>query len=187
MFDAVFALRAAVEAAIKSLGAMTRTAELQENESAAETEDIAASNQDAEQATQASEASQVAGSDQAASAEGQLDETIMEASNSGNHELAASSSQEQEPIIDDNILRIFREAIAPIVDRIDELMRRVEAVEGAVKTRRRVSSFVASSSRKDENDDDLWRRWVKASESERRMLLREAQKLLAAPIPFDRD
>jgi hypothetical protein len=111
----------------------------------------------------------------------------MEASDSGNNELAASSSQEKEPIIDDNIARILREAIAPVVNRIEELTQRVEAVESAVKTRRRVSSFVASSSRKDENDDDLWRRWVKASESERRMLLREAQKLLAAPVPFDRD
>ena len=139
-----------------------------------------------QQSAQASEASQVAGSDQAA-AEGQPNETIMEASDSGNNELAASSSQEKEPIIDDNITRILREAIAPVVDRIEELMQRVEAVESVVKTRRRVSSFVASSSKKGENDDDLWRRWVKASESERRMILREAQKLLAAPVPFDRD
>jgi hypothetical protein len=187
MFDAVFALRAAVEAAIKSLGAMTRTVELQENESAAETEDIAAGNQDAEQSAQASEASQVAGSEQAVTAEGQPNETFMEASDSGNNELAASSSPEKEPIINDNIARILQEAIAPVIDRIEELTQRVEAVESAVKTRRRVSSFVASSSRKDENDDDLWRRWVKASESERRMLLREAQKLLAAPILLDRD
>jgi hypothetical protein len=187
MFDAVLALRAAVEAAIKSLGAMTMATKLQENETASETEDNAAGNQDAEQSAQASEASRVAGSEQAAAAEGQLNETIMEASDSGNNELAASSSQEKEPIIDDNIARILREAIAPVVDRIEELTQRVEAVESAVKTRRRVSSFVASSSRKDENDDDLWRRWVKASESERRMLLHEAQKLLAAPIPFDRD
>jgi hypothetical protein len=187
MFDAVFALRAAVEAAIKSLGAMAMAAKLQENETASETEDIAAGNKDAEQSAQAPEASQVAGSDQAVVAEGQPNETIMEASDSGNNELAASSSQEKEPIIDDNIARILREAIAPVVNRIEELTQRVEAVESAVKTRRRVSSFVASSSRKDENDDDLWRRWVKASESERRMLLREAQKLLAAPVPFDRD
>jgi hypothetical protein len=90
-------------------------------------------------------------------------------------------------MIDDRLTSILQEAIAPIVDRIEELTQRVEAVESAVKTRRRVSSFVASGSRKDENDDDLWRRWVKAPESERRMLLREAQKLLAAPIPFDRD
>jgi hypothetical protein len=188
MFDAVFALRAAVEAAVKSLGAMAMAAKLQENETAAETEDNAAGNQDAEQFAQASEASQVAGSDQAVAAEGQPNETIMEASGSDNNELAASSSQESAPaMIDDRLASILQEAIAPIVGRIEELMQRIEAVESAVRARRRVSSFVASSSRKDENDEDLWRRWVKASESERRVLLREAQKLLAAPFPFDRD
>jgi nucleotide-binding universal stress UspA family protein len=186
MFDAVFALRAAVEAAIKSLGAMAMAAKLQENESAAETEDNAAGNQDAEQSAQASEASQVAGSDQAA-AEGQPNETIMEASDSGNNELAASSSQESAPaMFDDRLASILQEAIAPIVGRIEELMQRIEAVESAIKTRRRVSSFTASSSKKD-NEEDLWRRWLSASDRERKVLIREAQKLLAAPIPIDRD
>jgi hypothetical protein len=183
MFDAVFALRAAVEAAIKSLGAMAMAAKLQENESAAETEDNAAGNQDAEQSAQASE---VAGSDQAA-AEGQPNETIIEASDSGNNELAASSSQESAPaMIDDRLASILQEAIAPIVGRIEELMQRIEAVESAIKTRRRVSSFAASSSKKD-NEEDLWRRWLSASDRERKVLIREAQKLLAAPISIDRD
>jgi nucleotide-binding universal stress UspA family protein len=186
MFDATFALRAAVEAAIKSLGAMAMAAKLQENESAAETEDNAAGNQDAEQSAQASEASQVAGSDQAA-AEGQPNETIMEASDSGNNELAASSSQESAPaMFDDRLASILQEAIAPIVGRVEELMQRIEAVESAIKTRRRVSSFAASSSKKD-NEEDLWRRWLSASDRERKVLIREAQKLLAAPIPIDRD
>jgi hypothetical protein len=183
MFDSTFALRAAVETAIKSLGTMAMAEKLKENETASETEVNAAGNQNAEQSAKASE---VAGSDQAVAAEGQTNETIMEASDSGNNELAASTSQEKEPITDDNIARILQEAIAPVLNRIEELTQRVEAVESAVKARRRVSSFVASS-RKEESDDDLWRRWVKASESERRMLLREAQKLLAAPVPFDRD
>jgi hypothetical protein len=184
MFDATFALRAAVEAAIKSLGAMAMAAKLQENESAAETEDNAAGNQDAEQSTQASE---VAGSDQAAAAEGQQNETIMEASDSGNNELAASSSQESTPaMFDDRLASIIQEAIAPIAGRIEELMQRIEAVESAIKTRRRVSSFAASSSKKD-NEEDLWRRWLSASDRERKVLIREAQKLLAAPIPIDRD
>jgi nucleotide-binding universal stress UspA family protein len=187
MFDATFALRAAVEAAIKSLGAMAMAAKLQENESAAETEDNAAGNQDAEQSAQASEASQVAGSDQAVVAEGQPNETIMEASDSGNNELAASSSQESAPaMFDDRLASILQEAIAPIVGRIEELMQRIEAVESAIKTRRRVSSFAASSSKKD-NEEDLWRRWLSASDRERKVLIREAQKLLAAPIPIDRD
>jgi nucleotide-binding universal stress UspA family protein len=186
MFDATFALRAAVEAAIKSLGAMAMAAKLQENESASETEDNAAGNQDAEQSAQASEASQVAGSDQAA-AEGQPNETIMEASDSGNNELAASSSQESAPaMFDDRLASILQEAIAPIVGRVEELMQRIEAVESAIKTRRRVSSFAASSSKKD-NEEDLWRRWLSASDRERKVLIREAQKLLAAPIPIDRD
>jgi hypothetical protein len=177
MFDAVFALRAAVDAAIKALCVDSTVVTLQENESVLETEN------EVEQSAQASE---VSGSEQAVVAEEQPDETIIEAADSGNNELAASS-QANEQGTDDDIARIIREAIAPFVDRIEELTQRVEALESAVRTRKRVSSFVASSSRKDENDDDLWRRWLKASESERRMLLREAQKLLAAPILFERD
>jgi hypothetical protein len=184
MFDAVFALRAAVEAAIKSLGAVSTVAKLQENETVVESESNAAGNQDAEQSAQASE---VAGSDQAAAAEGQPNETIIEASDSGNNELAASSSQESAPaMFDDRLASILQEAIAPIVGRIEELMQRIEAVESAIKTRRRVSSFAASSSKKD-NEEDLWRRWLSASDRERKVLIREAQKLLAAPIPIDRD
>jgi hypothetical protein len=186
MFDAVFALRAAVEAAIKSLGAVSTVAKLQENETVVESESNAAGNQDAERSAQASEASQVAGSDQAA-AEGQPNETIIEASDSGNNELAASSSQESAPaMFDDRLASILQEAIAPIVGRIEELMQRIESVESAIKTRRRVSSFAASSSKKD-NEEDLWRRWLSASDRERKVLIREAQKLLAAPIPIDRD
>ena len=197
MFDATFALRAAVEAAIKSLGAMAMAAKLQEdeNEHNAETEVDTESNQNAEHSVQASETNQVSSSDQNVTSEEQSNGTIEHSngtiisnSNSDNNEFEASSSQESAPaMFDDRLASILQEAIAPIVGRIEELMQRVEAVESAVKTRRRVSSFVASSSKKDENDDDLWRRWVKASDSERRMLLREAQKLLAAPIPFDRD
>ena len=178
MFDAVFALRAAVDAAIKALCVDSTVVTLQENESVLETEN------EVEQSAQASE---VSGSEQAVVAEEQPDETIIEATDSSNNELVASSSQANEQGTDDDIARIIREAIAPFVDRIEELTQRVEAIESAVRTRKRVSSFVASSSRKDENDDDLWRRWLKASESERRMLLREAQKLLASPIPFERD
>jgi hypothetical protein len=186
MFDAVFALRAAVEAAIKSLGAMAMAAKLQENESSVEEDGNKSGDQDVEQ-PQASEASHVAGSDQAVAAEGQPNDTTAEASDAGNNELAASSSQESEPaMIDDRFASILQEAIAPIVGRIEELMQRIEAVEGAVRTRRRVSSFVASSSKLDA-ENDLWHRWMKASESERKILLREAQKLLAAPAPFDRD
>jgi len=178
MFDAVFALRAAVDAAIKALCVDSTVVTLQENESVLETEN------EVEQSAQSSE---VSGSEQAVVAEEQPDETIIEATDSSNNELVASSSQANEQGTDDDIARIIREAIAPFVDRIEELTQRVEAIESAVRTRKRVSSFVASSSRKDENDDDLWRRWLKASESERRMLLREAQKLLASPIPFERD
>jgi hypothetical protein len=185
MFDAVFALRAAVEAAIKALGAVSTVEELQET--AVEPESNAAGSLDAEQFAQASEASQAAESEQAVVVEGQPNESIMEAPDPSNNELAASSSQEgASAMLDDRLASILQEAIAPIVGRIEELMQRIEAVENAVKARRRVSSFVASS-RKEESDDDLWRRWLKASESERRVLLREAQKLLAAPVPFDRD
>jgi hypothetical protein len=185
MFDVVFALRSAVEAALKALGAVCTVEELQET--VVEPESNAASNRDAEQFEQAPETSQAAESEQTVVAEGQPNEPIMEAPDPSDSALAASSSQESAPaMLDDRFANIIQEAIAPIVDRIEELMQRIEAVENAVKVRRRVSSFVASN-RKEESDDDLWRRWLKASESERRMLLREAQKLLAAPVPLDRD
>jgi hypothetical protein len=182
MFDAVFSLRAAVEIAVKSLSALGVVPELQEVQTAVEAaENNARGDQDAEQV------SEMANSDQAISAEGQPEETTLKASASGSNELAASPLQEGKPEINNNIVSIIQETIAPIVDRIEELVQRIEAVESAIKTRRRVSSFVASSRKEEENSDDLWRRWLKASESERRILLREAQKLLAAPVPFDRD
>jgi hypothetical protein len=196
MFDAVFALRAAVEAAIKSLGAMAMAAKLQEdeNEHNAETEVATESNQNAEHSVQASETNQVSSSDQNVTSEEQSNGTnehsngtIISNSNSDNNEFAASSSQESAPaMFDDRLASILQEAIAPIVGRIEELMQRIEAVESAIKTRRRVSSFAASSSKKD-NEEDLWRRWLSASDRERKVLIREAQKLLAAPIPIDRD
>jgi len=196
MFDATFALRAAVEAAIKSLGAMAMAAKLQEdeNEHNAETEVDTESNQNAEHSVQASEANQVSSSDQNVTSEeqsnGRIEQsngTIISNSNSDNNEFAASASQESAPaMFDDRLASILQEAIAPIVGRIEELMQRIEAVESAIKTRRRVSSFAASSSKKD-NEEDLWRRWLSASDRERKVLIREAQKLLAAPIPIDRD
>jgi hypothetical protein len=196
MFDATFALRAAVEAAIKSLGAMAMAAKLQEdeNEHNAETEVATESNQNAEHSVQASETNQVSSSDQNVTSEEQSNGTIEHSngtiisnSNSDNNELAASSSQESAPaMFDDRLASILQEAIAPIASRIEELMQRIEAVESAIKTRRRVSSFAASSSKKD-NEEDLWRRWLSASDRERKVLIREAQKLLASPIPIDRD
>jgi hypothetical protein len=196
MFDATFALRAAVEAAIKSLGAMAMAAKLREdeNEHNAETEVDTESNQSAEHSVQASEANQVSSSDQNVTSEEQSNGAIEHSngttisnSNSDNNEFAASASQESAPaMIDDRLASILQEAIAPIAGRIEELMQRIEAVESAVKTRRRVSSFAASSNKKD-NEEDLWRRWLSASDRERKVLIREAQKLLAAPIPIDRD
>jgi hypothetical protein len=184
MFDAVFALRTAVEAAIQSLVTDSVAENLQESETVFEEESSTARNQDAEQPAQNPE---VEGSDQNVVAEGQPNETITEASDSSNNEFMASASQEKDPTIDDNIERIIQEAITPVIQQIEELTQRIEAVENAVRTRRRVSSFVASSSRKNESGDDIWHKWVRASESERKILLREAQKLLAAPVPFDQD
>jgi hypothetical protein len=182
MFDAVFALRAAVEAAIRSLSTVgvieTQSADQTESENNASVE---------QEVVEASESGQDADSGQPKAEGERLDETMMEASDSGNNELAASSTQSDAPALsDDRIASIVQEAIAPIVNRIEELMQRIEVVENAIRSRRRVSSFVASS-RKEESDEDIWRKWLKASESERKMLLREAQRLLAAPVPFERD
>jgi hypothetical protein len=185
MFDAVFSLRAAVEAAIRSLSAVN----IVETQNASQTalESNTSGDQDEEEVVQASEAGHDVGSGQPKVEGEQPDETIMEASDSSSNELAASSTQSDTlTLSDDKIASIVQEAIAPIVGRIEELMQRIEVVENAIKSRRRVSSFVASS-KKEESDEDIWRKWLKASESERRMLLREAQRLLAAPVPFERD
>ena len=199
MFDAMFALRAAVEAAVKSLHALAADETLQENEATTEAGENAVGHAEAEQAghpeadqsIQASEAGQARQDTspvQVAATNGQSNEAIP-ASDSGDaadSTTLAAQDGGSAPTDSDHIVSILQAAIAPLLGQIEELGRRIDAVESAIKTRRRVSSFVASG-RNLNHEDDLWQRWLKASASERKAIMREAQRLLAAPAPSDHD
>lgn len=190
MFDAAFALRAAIEAALKSLGAVAIQTESNENAEAVE----AGQQGESSDAQTENNEPQIEASEQASNLCQSTDESVSTETEQGDqHEaqiMASNASvdgmQESETKSDENLAKLIREAIAPIISRIDELAERIEAVENATRNRRRVSSFVASSSRQ-AKEDDIWQLWINASEKERKMLLREAQKLLAAPLPLDKD
>ena len=200
MFDAMFALRAAVEAAVKSLHALAADETPQENEATTEAGENAAGHAEAEraghpEADQSIQASEVVGQNQqdtgpvqVAAADGQSNEASP-ASGSGDAADATTLAAQDggsAPTDSDHIVSILQTAIAPLLSQIEELGRRIDAVESTIKTRRRVSSFVASG-RNLNHEDDLWHRWLKASASERKAIMREAQRLLAAPAPSDHD
>jgi len=189
MFDAAFALRAAIEAALKSLGAVAIQTESNENAEAVE----AGQQGESSDAQTENNEPQIEASEQASNLGQSTDESVSTETEQGDHEAQIMASdarfdgaQESETKTDEDLVKLIREAIAPIIIRIDELSERIEAMENATRNRRRVSSFVASSSRQ-AKENDIWQLWISASEKERKMLLREAQKLLAAPLPLDKD
>jgi len=189
MFDAAFALRAAIEAALKSLGAVAIQTESNENAEAVE----AGQQGESSDAQTENNEPQIEASEQASNLGQSTDESVSTETEQGDHEAQIMASdarfdgaQESETKTDEDLVKLIREAIAPIISRIDELSERIEAMENATRNRRRVSSFVASSSRQSK-ENDIWQLWINASEKERKMLLREAQRLLAAPLPLDKD
>jgi len=189
MFDAAFALRAAIEAALKSLGAVAIQTESNENAEAVE----AGQQGESSDAQTENNEPQIEASEQASNLGQSTDESVSTETEQGDHEAQIMASdarfdgaQESETKTDEDLVKLIREAIAPIIIRIDELSERIEAMENATRNRRRVSSFVASSSRQSK-ENDIWQLWINASEKERKMLLREAQRLLAAPLPLDKD
>lgn len=174
VFDAVFALRAAVDSAIRTLKTVAATEQSSQAESAEANEAVEASAEDRAEDS-AAQAEEATASNQGSSSEEKND---MQASASDDQMHSNGSSEDQALSL-----------ITGLVQRVDEIAARLAALETLVKERKRVTQFVASSNAtKEEEDqsDDLLKRWLSAkTEVERRKLLREAQKLLAAPRKLD--
>jgi hypothetical protein len=83
--------------------------------------------------------------------------------------------------------QVVAAALEPFVAELKALQETVQALQERVEKRRRVTQAVASSVPANGANDpkDIMARWMAATtDAERRRLLREAQKLLAAPIPI---
>jgi hypothetical protein len=76
--------------------------------------------------------------------------------------------------------------LEPFVAELRALQETVQTLQERVERRRRVTQAVASSLPTNGANDpkDIMAQWMAAkTDAERRRLLREAQKLLAAPMP----
>jgi hypothetical protein len=83
--------------------------------------------------------------------------------------------------------QVVAAALEPFVAELQALQETVQALQERVEKRRRVTQAVASSVPANGANDpkDIMARWMAATtDAERRRLLREAQKLLAAPMPI---
>jgi hypothetical protein len=179
VFDAMFALRAAVQIAYRSLLAVQVSPENAEKEADEEADKVEAqSGQDApqegisvprdsngEQGQFSEPGEQVQGSMAAQSTETTADQAGADAPSS----------------VD------LKSVVMQLLEQVSALNQKVDALETQIRERRRVTLF-ASTQREESPEDDLIRRWNSATtESERKRILREAQKLLAAPRPLERD
>jgi hypothetical protein len=179
-FSAFFALRTAVDAAVRTLRATVANAS-----------DSATSNDEPVMPEVA--AAPDNGSDQSGetddSAAGQAEIVAQDATVVA--EGTASSQPTAQPSADPENLQalvgsVVAAAIEPFVAELKALQVTVQALQERVEKRRRVTHAFASAAPSNGADDsnDIAMRWSKATtDAERRRLLREAQKLLAAPLP----
>jgi hypothetical protein len=184
VFDAMFALRAAVQIAYRSLLAVQASesandadedgkeadkVEAQDGQDAVK-EDTHTENEPVTMQSQQGEGNeQVQGSMAAQSAEPAADQagTSTSSDNSGNIDL--------------------KSVVMQLLEQVAALNQKVDTLETQIRERRRVTLF-ASLHRDESPEDDLIKRWnLATTESERKRILREAQKLLAAPRPLERD
>jgi hypothetical protein len=174
VFSAFFALRTAVDAAVRTLRA-----------TAVNTGEPTESHDDSEMA----------------STDGQdRSDTVSDAATE--HPVAllqddemtaqgATTQQSTEPqSADSDLQALVGQAVAaalePFVAELKALQETVQTLQERIEKRRRVTQAVASSAPANGANDpkDIMARWMAAkTDAERRRLLREAQKLLAAPIP----
>lgn len=81
---------------------------------------------------------------------------------------------------------IVAAAMEPFIAELKALQETVQALQERVEKRRRVTQAIASATPSNGTNDqkDIAARWMTATtDAERRQLLKEAQKLLAAPLP----
>jgi hypothetical protein len=179
VFSAFFALRTAVDAAVRTLRATVATAS-----------DSAASNDEPvmpEATAPANGSNQSGETDDTAAGQAEIvaqSATIVA-------EGTASSQPTAQPSADPENLQalvgsVVAAAIEPFVAELKALQATVQALQERIEKRRRVTHAFASAAPSNGADgsNDIATRWSKATtDAERRRLLREAQKLLAAPLP----
>jgi hypothetical protein len=176
VFSAFFALRTAVDAAVRTLRAI-----------AVNVSEPAASGDDSEMAS-------ADGQDQSDTSSGAA--TEQSAAPAQDDEMMAQSvtpEQSMEPWSADSadlqalVGQVVAAALEPFVAELKALQETVQTLQERVEKRRRVTQAVASSAPTNGTNDpkDIMARWMAATtDAERRRLLREAQKLLAAPMPI---
>jgi hypothetical protein len=185
VFDAMFALRAAVQIAYRSLLAVqaSESSVKDEREADEEADKVEAqSGQDTVQGV-------IDTSTDSDTVQGQRDEQdeqvqermAAQSAEPTTDQVGASTSTDDSGNID------LKSVVMQLLDQVSALNQKVDTLETQIRERRRVTLF-ASTTRDESPEDDLIRRWSSATtESERKRILREAQKLLAAPRPLERD
>jgi DNA-binding protein YbaB len=179
VFSAFFALHTAVDAAVRTLRA-----------TAVNASEPTASNDESEM-TSAGEQYQSETSSDAV--------TEQPVASAQDDEMTAQSVTPQQPTEPESVDpaertdlqvlvgQVVAAALEPFVAELKALQETVQALQERVEKRRRVTQAVASSVPANGANDpkDIMARWMAATtDAERRRLLREAQKLLAAPIPI---
>jgi hypothetical protein len=179
VFSAFFALRTAVDAAVRTL----RATAVNPSEPAASSDD--------------SEMTSAGGQDQSDTSSDAA--TEQPAAPAQDDEMTAQGVTLQQPTqpegvdpaerTDLQVLvgQVVAAALEPFVTELKALQETVQALQERVEKRRRVTQAVASSVPANGANDpkDIMARWMAATtDAERRRLLREAQKLLAAPMPI---
>jgi hypothetical protein len=175
VFSAFFALRTAVDAAVRTLRA-----------TAVNTSESAESSNDAEMTS-------ADGQDQGDTASGAAaEQPIATTQDDAMTAQAATPQQSTETQSADSadlqalVGQAVAAALEPFVAELRALQETVQTLQERVERRRRVTQAVASSLPTNGANDpkDILARWMAAkTDAERRRLLREAQKLLAAPMP----
>jgi hypothetical protein len=175
VFSAFFALRTAVDAAVRTLRAI-----------AVNPSESAGSSNDAEIAS-------TDGQDQGDTSSGAAaEQPVATAQDDAMTAQAATPQQSTETQSDNSadlqalVGQVVAAALEPFVAELRALQETVQTLQERVERRRRVTQAVASSLPTNGANDpkDIMARWMAAkTDAERRRLLREAQKLLAAPMP----
>ncbi len=176
IFEATFALRAAVEAAKRTLMSLVVNSEQRETE---EEQEVTAQErqENGVDASNQQEEPSVAETDIVAEATAGNSPTESEV-------IAEVSTQEAQPQGNDASLT---EVVMQLVAQVAEVAKRLEQLESQVVNRKRVTLFAASKEQRN-SEDDLLQRWYSAkTEAERRAVLRAAQRMLAAPILLEED
>jgi hypothetical protein len=175
VFSAFFALRTAVDAAVRTLRAtVVNTSESAESNNDAEMASTDGQDQGDTSSGAAAEQPVATAQDDAMTAQAATPQQSTETQSADSADLQALVGQ------------VVASALEPFVAELRALQETVQTLQERVERRRRVTQAVASSLPTNGANDpkDIMARWMAAkTEAERRRLLREAQKLLAAPMP----